>query len=650
MFSRESEIVRDLDHVLVKRIVEQDASGNSHTYYFKRFKPSGISGGNVWADRENRFLMRFLIDKLRHVVQTKRIDSSTPGVIDVVETHDTGLTIEEWLQVTPRYSDGTSYSHPFRRADDFIRLLRACLVALQEIHAAGVIHCDIKQDNICLPCTPPYQPGCLLKPDFEALRLIDFSFSLGKTMPLQQILPINPSEDYQSPLLKNALTADHISGKPDNINKLDYRVDLYGLGYMGNQIIESGKLIWDGDESVSRNRLLRAVLDELIALGTERTGMFSFKGNSQPHKRLIATLDRCLKGVEAQEAFIPLRQDPVGAKSAPLKTPVTPLVISQPPADVQEQSAPLKAPVLAQQPPDGQRQAEADVEQPQNVMPGTGDDNKRSRPIFVVMAVMLCVYAIYVFIVQYHIANGKSIADTSGEKLEPVKVFRDCPDCPEMVVIPAGNFDMGSPDSEQGRNTDAGPVHHVTIENAFALGKTEVTQRQWRAVMGSNPSYFKKCGDNCPVEEVSWNDINSFITRLNKKTGKQYRLPSEAEWEYACRGGRQQRYCGSDNIDSVAWYDKNSNSKTHPVAGKLPNAYGLYDMSGNVWEWVEDGYHDSYQGAPTDGSTEGKDDKRVLRGGSWVYGSDLARSASRFRVVSSYRDGGNGFRVARMLP
>jgi len=158
------------------------------------------------------------------------------------------------------------------------------------------------------------------------------------------------------------------------------------------------------------------------------------------------------------------------------------------------------------------------------------------------------------------------------------QVFKDCLDCPEMVVIPADNFQMGSNEYDGEK-----PIHSVSI-NRFALGKFEVTQGQWKAVMGSNPSHFKDCGDNCPVEQVSWDDALAFIQKLNQKTGQNYRLPSESEWEYACRAGANQTYCGSDNVDRVAVYDKNSGNETHPAGSKQPNEWGLYDMSGSVWE------------------------------------------------------------------
>jgi len=221
----------------------------------------------------------------------------------------------------------------------------------------------------------------------------------------------------------------------------------------------------------------------------------------------------------------------------------------------------------------------------------------------------------------------------------PVVAFRDCSDCPEMVVIPAGSFEMG------GTGSDEQPVHRVTLRS-FSMGKTEVTQGQWRAIMGSNPSRFSTCGDTCPVERVSWEDAKEFVSSLNAKTGKTYRLPSEAEWEYACRAGGRQEYCGSDSADNVGWY---SGRSTHPVAGKKANAWGLHDMSGNVFEWTEDCYNGNYSSAPTDGSawTAGDCSLRVVRGGSWVSDPQNLRSASRGSHSTAFRLGIIGFRVAR---
>lgn len=223
----------------------------------------------------------------------------------------------------------------------------------------------------------------------------------------------------------------------------------------------------------------------------------------------------------------------------------------------------------------------------------------------------------------------------------------DSSEKPEMVIIPAGSFSMGGNEFYWEK-----PIHTVNIKQ-FEIGKYEVTQGQWKAVMGSNPSHFNSCGDNCPVEKVSWDDIQIYLQKLNQKTGSNYRLLSEAEWEYACRGGKQQEYCGSDDVDAVAWYDQNSGDKTHPIGEKRPNGFGLYDMSGNVWEWVQDGYHDSYKGAPSDGSawiSGGSNVEHVLRGGSWFNGSYLARAAFRGSYLTALRLDDNGFRVARTIP
>jgi formylglycine-generating enzyme required for sulfatase activity/tetratricopeptide (TPR) repeat protein len=223
----------------------------------------------------------------------------------------------------------------------------------------------------------------------------------------------------------------------------------------------------------------------------------------------------------------------------------------------------------------------------------------------------------------------------------------------ELVLIPAGDFLMGSPEDEEGRDSDEGPRHRVRIGQPFYMGKYEVTQDQWQAVMGENPSYFKDCGGDCPVERVPWEDCQSFCRKLSSRVGKEIRLPSESEWEYACRAGTTTRYSFGDSdsaLGSYAWYDKNSGFKTHRVGGKQANGWGLYDMHGNVWEWCEDWYHDNYDGAPTDGrawTSGGKQGGRVLRGGSW-YGLArwLLRSANRFWNSPDYRDLICGFRVA----
>ena len=263
--------------------------------------------------------------------------------------------------------------------------------------------------------------------------------------------------------------------------------------------------------------------------------------------------------------------------------------------------------------------------------------------------------------------NTKNSKETTPSVSEIGKVFQDCADCPELVVIPAGNFEMGANSSDSKVNTappakkgyhsvsigsSEKPVHTVRISKAFALGKTEVTQRQWRAIMGPDRSSFKDC-DECPVENVSWDDAREYVRKLGQNTGKSYRLPSEAEWEYACRAEGRHEYCGSESIDRTAWYANNSGGRTHPVAGKQANAWGLFDMSGNVWEWTEDCWNENYNKAPDDGSawtTEECTVGHVLRGGSWDSSLIYARSAIRIRSDASFRNNNYGIRVARTLP
>ena len=219
----------------------------------------------------------------------------------------------------------------------------------------------------------------------------------------------------------------------------------------------------------------------------------------------------------------------------------------------------------------------------------------------------------------------------------------------KMIRIEHGTFMMGATPEMTGPYDEEKTVHDVTISKDYYMGETQVTQELWQAVMGNNPSKFN--GNNNPVESISWNDCQEFIKKLNNLTGKQFRLPTEAEWEYAARGGNKSRhtqYSGSDDIDSVAWYYGNSGSQTHPVAKKSPNELGLYDMSGNVWEWCNDRYGDDYYAkSPSvdpQGSSSGS--SRVLRGGSWRSSPRLCRSSNRHRYYPEGEGNRFGFRLA----
>ena len=221
----------------------------------------------------------------------------------------------------------------------------------------------------------------------------------------------------------------------------------------------------------------------------------------------------------------------------------------------------------------------------------------------------------------------------------------------EMVKVEAGTFMMGATsemkDSYDDPDSDEKPVHQVTLTNDYYMGKYEVTQALWQAVMGSNPSNFK--GDNLPVEEVSWNDCQEFISKLNSLTGRKFRLPTEAEWEYAARGGKKSRsyqYSGSSNISDVAWYDGNSVNKTHPVGTKQANELGIYDMTGNVWEWCSDWYGFYSSSSQTNPTGADSGSSRVFRGGSWYGNARYCRLSFRDCTPPDCRGYNLGLRLA----
>ena len=217
----------------------------------------------------------------------------------------------------------------------------------------------------------------------------------------------------------------------------------------------------------------------------------------------------------------------------------------------------------------------------------------------------------------------------------------------EMVRVEGGTFRMGATsEQEDEADGDEKLVHSVTL-SSYYIGKTEVTQALWQAVMGSNPSHFK--GADLPVEFVTWNECQEFIQKLNRLTGSNFRLPTEAEWEFACRGGNNScgyKYSGSNNLGSVAWYDGNSGNQTHPVATKVPNELGIYDMSGNVWEWCSDCFGDytSYSQTNPTGPQSGL--CHVDRGGSWYGSARHCRSSDRGEDAPTDPDNGLGLRLA----
>ena len=258
---------------------------------------------------------------------------------------------------------------------------------------------------------------------------------------------------------------------------------------------------------------------------------------------------------------------------------------------------------------------------------------------------------------RYHVSLPKpSVMDKGGNKEYTVNGVRF-----KMIAVAGGTFTMGATSEQQNPYNGERPTHTVTLSDYY-IGETEVTQELWAAVMGSNPSYFTGNMQR-PVEQVSWDDCQTFIRKLNRLTGANFRLPTEAEWEFAARGGRNSRgyqYSGSSNLGNVAWYDGNSSDTTHPVKTKSPNELGIYDMSGNVWEWCQDwfgSYSSSSQTNPTGPSTGSvrfsrvsnpteADFYRVYRGGAWYGSARDCRSAARGYGTPDNRDYNLGLRLA----
>ncbi len=262
-------------------------------------------------------------------------------------------------------------------------------------------------------------------------------------------------------------------------------------------------------------------------------------------------------------------------------------------------------------------------------------------------------------------AENKSAAEAAA------RTFRDCPSCPEMVAVPAGEFLMGSPDTERGRGRDEGPQHRVEIAHEFAAGKYEVTFGEWDACVADRGCSYNPTDEGWgrgrhPVVNVSYSDAKQYVDWLSRKTGKEYRLLSEAEWEYAARAQAKTAeptpFATGLTINyKQANYDANFTygpgqqgayrQKTTDVGSFPKNAFGLYDMHGNVWEWVQDCYKPSYEGAPADGSPVNSTpcELRILRGGAWNYYPRALRSAYRYATAPDVRLNNFGFRVARSL-
>ena len=599
-FDLSDAVIRDFPHVKVTR---QAPQGRRRCEYRKVFKPEGLADAAYWIGREYDFLLYFAFKGMRHVVEHSELRQGGDGTqirqVEAVATFDAGVTVSDWLKLRPRYPGGAEHAHPFAHAGQFLALLRACLLALHDIHSHGIVHCDIKADNLCLPYEPYPKTGPV-SIRYDGVRLIDFAFSITPERPLAKPLPIAPGADYHSPRFQAALREDWRSGAGRHAQALDWREDLFSLGVMAGEIVNQAPLLLpQGKPGLPALAHALELVDWLQGFGAADLPA----DGRLPHRQAIAEIDAKLAALQDWENY--------------RRFTVSGLVASG-------RGAPT---ALA---------ARCAERQPKP--PRTG----ARRWLW---ALLVLAAGVFVASAYWRFQSSKPPAPPPPKPAADFGI--------DMVSLPGGTFQMGCGPKDGKCETDEKPRHAVTVR-PFALAKTEATQGQWKAVMGVPPPdlRFKDCGDDCPVERVSWDDAQAFIRRLNEMTGKRYRLPTEAEWEYACRAGQDSLYAGGDDLDKLAWHHGNAGGKTHPVKGQQPNAFGLYDMSGNVGEWVQDQWHDNYQAAPADGSAwENGGGPRVLRGGSWFNKAGAVRCAVRYSLHPDSRDSSIGLRlVLGVLP
>lgn len=526
-------------------------------------------------------------------------------IIDIFEENGTAYYVMEHLSGGSLAGKVKQGALPEKEA---LRYIGQVAAALEYIHSHRIMHLDIKPANI------------LLDEDDNAV-LIDFGLAkqYDSTGHQTSTTPVGISHGY-APLEQY---------KQGGVEQFAPATDVYSLGatlyklVTGNtppeasDVINQGLPVFPPSVSPAVQKAITAAMQPAVKDRPQSIGEFMRLVESGKIK------------VESGESTVISN---ASEKSARLDN-----------GNASEASSFVKEEILT---PCGHRNDEpanrvisSDSEKSQN------NSSFGKRLIRMVVVDSLIVTVVVLFVVTFFICI-KSCNETVQRNVRTYTVngisFK-------MIAVEGGTFQMGATNEQQGADNDEKPQHTVTLDSYY-IGETEVTPELWRAVMGSNPSCFT--GDDLrPVENVSWDDCQNFIKELNKKTGKNFRLPTEAEWEFAARGGNNTggySYSGSSNIGDVACYLGNSSNTTRPVMGKKPNELGLYDMSGNVWEWCSDWYSNGYYTlSPEDnpkGASAGR--YRVRRGGSWSSGAEYCRVANRGRNVPGNRDNNYGLRLA----
>ena len=564
---------------------------------------------------ENRQSFQEQLAKFKE--EARRIYSlSHPNIVKVSALFDENDT----AYYVMNYIEGESLAQKSRREklseSQIRRYLDQLLSALDYIHLRGITHLDIKPGNIMID-----RNDNVVLIDFGASKLFNAQ-SVNRTMMTSMRPPFTPG---YAP----------IEQENGDVSDMGPHCDIYALGATLYNLFTGEKaplpfVIFQ--KGLPQNPQASPLMQKVIKGAMEFDVKQRIKNVAEFRAMLSEEVQPIQPVVDSEETKIAQNQN------TKIDTPET--KISQPSETVRQET--IKHTFISS---DSGKENKV-----QNKTTIKKEGKKRNWVKFVLVLLIVLVVVIPVALwALFELDKGASTVsepETVGVSIEYENNTITIPGTNvsfNMVFVEGGTFEMGSDDSEA--SDDEKPVHSVTLSDYY-IGETEVTQELWEAVMGSNPSYFK--GLKNPVDYVSWDDCQEFVKRLNEITGKTFRLPTEAEWEYAARGGNKSRgykYSGSNTIGDVAWYHSNSSSMTHQVGTKAPNELGIYDMSGNVWEWCSDWYGDyssSSQTNPT-GPTSGSD--RVCRGGSWGSNAQGCRVAFRGINTPDFRHDYLGFRL-----
>jgi formylglycine-generating enzyme required for sulfatase activity/tRNA A-37 threonylcarbamoyl transferase component Bud32 len=518
------------------------------------------------------------------------------------------------------------------------KLLKEVLQGLEYLHGKGIIHRDLKAQNILLV----KQDGQL------TAKISDFGISKDMAAGGQSVSMMAGTPDYMAP-------EQFAPAKYGIDGKIASNLDLWSFGIMVHELLTNSSPFGSRDGNTTLEQIMEQFHTTDLTQEIERL--------SEPYKSVVKKClvvnarERIRKASELIGHFegpgsavpaTPSPEDgtkvyPQGGTAASRDDDATKVYPKGGPAAQATRDDDATKIYPKEGGSDGATSADADA----SALEIEKHESRSSA--FFRNAGFIIVFAVVLLILASPSRRGVLVGGV-GEKISEEQVKQDAADkmvmnSIAMINIPAGSFKMGSDQYD-----NEVPVHTVRVP-AFLLGKTEVTEAQWRAVMGKNPTSLVNC-EECPVVGVDWDDVQKFLAALNAKTGQRYRLPSEAEWEYACRAGGKHRYCGGNDLDAVAWHGGNSKHKAQPVGTKLANKFGLHDMSGNAREWVQDCGNKNYRGAPSNGQAweSGDCSKRIQRGSSWYFSTPDFETATG-RNEYDVRDGSDvGFRLARTLP